>query len=267
MRPKSYKSKIVPRGQVVTDVEKGQTLNTERTKPMSKQKENVTEATNQQETGKKQPLHKETHGAVQVTVWDNGPNREPTVSFGRRYRGPQGWKTAQSYHAKDLSDLMKATEGAAQALGKDLEPRTQESGKGKLQEVCAIDSGRFTALVGARWNATAEAYTYAAKILCDGKQVFASMLNHELAGLQRIAKEEGVAWLGSAVSKQQLPEPSTKDFRDFDKTLEKSQAIIGRFMNSDHQKVLADKKVAEELGLDLSGISEQKNETAHERAR
>jgi hypothetical protein len=219
---------------------------------MSEQQPKQTQSTEQPDSRKQQPIHKETHGAVEVKVWDNGPDREPSVSFGRPYRGPQGWGVAHSYRAKHLSDLMKATAAAALALGRELERRPQTSAKGKAEQVCSIDSGRFTAVLGARWNATAEAYTYGAKILCDGKQVFGPMLNHELAGLQRIAQEEGLPWLATAVEKRRLPEPTTEDLQHFEKTLRASQALIGRFIERGHKEVLQDTKLAEELGLEVA---------------
>ena len=266
-QPNPHESKTPAEATTATDRDEKQTPNTERTEPMSEHQAKQIQSTKQQDSGKQQPLHKETHGAVQVMVWDNGPDREPTVSFGRPYRSPQGWGLAQSYRAKHLSDLMKATAAAALALGRELEPRPEKSARGKPQEVCAIDSGRFTAVVGARWNATAEAYTYGAKILCDEKQVFRPMLNHELAGLQRIAQEDGLPWLAAAVAKRCLPEPTTNDLQHFEKTLRASQALIGRFIEHGHKEVLKDKKVAEELGLDLSATSTQDREIANERSR
>jgi hypothetical protein len=225
------------------------------------------QSTKRQEGGKNKPLHKETHGAVQVTIWDNGPDREPTVNFGRLYRSSGGWKVAQSFQAKHLSDLMKATEAAALALGQELQRPPQSLHVEKSQEVCSIDSGRFAAVFSGRSSETTGTHVYAAKILCDGKQVFAPMLDTELAGLQVIAQRGGLPWLTEHVAREHLPEPTTNDFQHFEKTLQASQALMGRFMESGHKKVLADKNAVQELGLDVSGVPEQGHETTHDMSR
>jgi hypothetical protein len=231
------------------------------------QNEKNGQSTKRQESGKNKPLHKETHGAVQMTIWDNGPDREPTVNFGRLYRSSGGLKVAQSFQAKHLSDLMKATEAAALALGQELQRRPESLRMEKPQEICSIDSGRFAAVFSVESSGTSGTHAYGAKILCDGKDVFAPMPGPMLAGLQVIAQDGGLPWLADQVAKRNLPEPDQKDLQHFEKTLQASQALMGRFMESGHKEVLADKKAVQELGLDVSGVPEQEHETTHDRSR
>ncbi len=231
------------------------------------QNEKNGQSTKRQEGGKNKPLHKETHGAVQVTIWDNGPDREPTVNFGRLYRSSGGWKVAQSFQAKHLSDLMKATEAAALALGQEVQRPPQSLNVEKPQEICSIDSGRLSAVFSVEWSGTTGTLAYGAKILCDGKELFAPMPGPMLGGLQVVAKDGGLPWLADQVAKRNLPEPDQKDFQHFEKTLQASQALMGRFMESGHKKVLADKNAVQELGLDVSGVPEQEHETTHDMSR
>ena len=68
-----------------------------------------------------------TRGAVQAAVWDNGPEREPTVSLSRNWRDAEGrWHTARSFPVRDLDDLARLTEEVRQFAEQKLGVRTSE---------------------------------------------------------------------------------------------------------------------------------------------
>lgn len=85
------------------------------------------EGRKQEESGNRKPLHKMTRGAVQAAVWDNGPEREPTVSLSRNWRDAEGrWHTARSFPVRDLDDLARLTEEVRQFAEQKLGVRTSE---------------------------------------------------------------------------------------------------------------------------------------------
>ena len=80
-----------------------------------------------EQSGNRKPLHKVTRGAVRAAVWDNGAEREPTVSLTRTWRDAEGrWHTARSFPVRDLDDLARLTEEVRQFAEQKLGVRTSE---------------------------------------------------------------------------------------------------------------------------------------------
>jgi hypothetical protein len=71
------------------------------------------------DSGGKTTQHRFSSGAVRGYLWDNGPDQEATLTVGRVYQSGEGWQWSQSFRARDAEDLVKVTQDAGHALGKD----------------------------------------------------------------------------------------------------------------------------------------------------
>jgi hypothetical protein len=108
------------------------------------------------------------------------------------------------------------------------------------EDLCYLDMGRFRAVLTEHFNEEAAVSNCKVEILCDGKQIFAPLMKHELAGVRRIVQDKGREWLTGTLVVKGVGEAvaSTQDVKDFDDALESSEALVGRFIEHGWRKVL-----------------------------
>jgi hypothetical protein len=232
-----------------TDAQGKPTLHTESTDSMSELKQIQT---TRKPNDKPKPLISESIGPVRMAIWDNGPDREPTYTLQRVYRTPEGFKIGQSFYLRDLESCHKALQAVAKAVGQQLDPLAPLPAESKGQLLCTLDSGRFMAAIGMRWNPVSETYTYVTKVRCDRKPFLAPLHRHELAGIERILNDRGFQWLQEALHKGELRAATPRDLQDFTKAIHTSGQLVSQCIERGHKAVLQDPQVARELGLERS---------------
>ena len=73
---------------------------------------------NQPAETKKPPVHKVRVGSVHASIWENTSEKGTfySVTFERRYKDGDEWKTSGGYNFSDLLDLAKAADLAHTAI-------------------------------------------------------------------------------------------------------------------------------------------------------
>jgi hypothetical protein len=117
--------------------------------------------------------------------------------------------------------------------------------------IAQLELGRFSSNLIAAWNPQSESFTYTARIFCDDRAAFVPMRKHDLRSLQLLSDDRGLPWLREQLPRRGCAAPTVRDLQQFQEFVRVNEALIGRFIEQGHKAVLRERKLAEELDMEV----------------